>query len=237
MYCGEVNVKHDALPAFISTAEALQIKGLTETVRLNKNFFFLKSYTKYLFFKFLQAEATTTSSSIPTKVSTPAPSVSTSSPRSRTQRNVSRTSYKLESEDSSDERPAPPPQTQTQKRAAQRSITPQAISAAKRIKNQDPLEAAEPTQEIIPDKSEEPEFIDLPIETMPTKSEPEYADDSAEVEEGGDQEASYVEDDSYGDMKYDESYFTENDESKPGVSGFNENYTTEGDTSAQEAQG
>jgi len=37
MYCGEVNVKQDALPAFISTAESLQIKGLTDVSRKKKN--------------------------------------------------------------------------------------------------------------------------------------------------------------------------------------------------------
>lgn len=126
----------------------------------------------------------------------------------------------------------PPPQSQ--KRVAQRSITPQA-PALKRIKNVDPLEATEPEPETIesPEKSSEPEYIDLPIETLPTKSEPEYADESAEMEN---EEATYVEDDAYGDMKYDESYFTENDESKAGVSGFTESYT-DNDASTTEAQG
>lgn len=165
------------------------------------------------------------------------------------QRNQSRTSYKLESEDSSDDRPAPmvihqqvQPQA-TQKRVAQRSITPQSAPAIKRVKNIDPLEASEPMQHqiqqesVIPDKGDA-EFIDLPIETIPTKSEPEYADDTAEVVEAAEQEPSYVEDDSYGEMKYDETYFTENDESasKPGVSGF-ATESFEGDQSATEAQG
>lgn len=143
----------------------------------------------------------------------------------------------MESEDSSDDRP----QFQTAKRPAPRSITPQATPTVKRVKQHvDPLEAPEPsTKDKASEKVvEESEFIDLPIETIPTKSEPEYADESTEVETGDQEgEASYVEDDTYGEIKYDESYFTENDESvaKSGVSGFGESF--EGDQSTTEAQG
>jgi hypothetical protein len=41
----------------------------------------------------------------------------------------------------------------------------------------------------------------------------------------------------YGEEKYEESYFTEGDADKAGVSGFSETYATEGDQSATEAQG
>lgn len=155
----------------------------------------------------------------------------------------------------------------SQKRpAGQRSIS---SAQAKRIKTQtvvsvqqnDPLEAVGATETTTlqavqsvasaADKSDH-EFIDLPID-LPTKSEPDYSN----AEDAGDVDAAvedtYVEDDSYGDMKYDESYFTENEDqnatggaaatsvttSTPAIKQqFGEaSYTESGDQSGAEAQG
>jgi hypothetical protein len=134
--------------------------------------------------------------------------------------------------------------TQSGKRPIARSSITQ-IAAPKRIKmaqqqeSADPLD--EPEHEIVTPQhlkvTESTEFIDLPIESthLNPKTEPEYVEDTQEIETEQDDDQ-YVEDVTYGEEKYDESYFTEGDD-KAGVSGFSETYATEGDQSATEAQG
>lgn len=152
--------------------------------------------------------------------------------------------FKIESEGSSDEKQTMTivQTSQPAKRIARQSLT---AAAPKRVKitqaqeSSDPLD--EPEHEIVTPQhlkvSETTEFIDLPIEAtqLNPKTEPEYVEDTQEIETEQDDDQ-YVEDVTYGEEKYDESYFTEGDD-KAGVSGFSETYATEGDQSATEAQG
>lgn len=59
----------------------------------------------------------------------------------------------------------------------------------------------------------ETEYIEMPMSIdLPAKSEPDYADETAEIDHGEHDSTTYVEDESYAEMRYDETYFTENED-------------------------
>lgn len=196
-----------------------------------------------------QTATATTSAASPAKeviTSTPLPDTI---PRTRARVVARPQAFKIESEGSSDEKQTVSlVQSQSAKRVARHVVS----AAPKRIKIQqtnishtidtnDPLDA--PDSEMMSPQqlkvSETTEFIDLPIESssLNPKTEPEYVEDAQEIETAEQDDDTYVEDVTYGEEKYDETYFTEGDETKAGVSGFSETYQTEGDQSATEAQG
>lgn len=141
-------------------------------------------------------------------------------------------------------------QQQSVKRVAPRQ-TIVAAAAPKRIKIQpippapvqeqqpDPLDASEleslNPQEI---KTSDTAEFEMPMESsqLTAKPEPEYEDMQETDNNDQDDEGNYVEDDTYGGgdtTKYEESYFTEGDDTKAGVSGFMDSYSREDQTDAQ----
>lgn len=225
IYCGEVNVKNEALSTFISTAESLQIKGLTDNETPAK----------------VEQASTVLSPQIITmsapQQQTPAPVIRQQITRSAPIKRVSRHSA-VESEDSStDNNPAPTVV------ASKRIIAPKPVIQSKRIKisaastpTQSPAIAttskkAPPQPDPLTMKTEEV-MIEMPSMELAAEDEEEETA-TEEVTQG----ESMIEDDTYGEMKYDESYFTENEtENKAAATSYQVDQST-GDVTHADNQG
>lgn len=210
VYCGEVNIKNEALSTFISTAESLQIKGLTDN----------------------DSPKSELTEVMPTQIMldpSPAPVAPTVTPaRTAPQRAIRQKQQitrieKMESEDSEAEERVPV--------LTKRQSSAKSTAAAKRMKTTSAstpvVKRAQPIISVKP----EPVLIDLPMEHLETAEET-VEHEPIETEEP--QESLIEEEEQYSEIKYDDTtYFTENEDNKTGMS----SYQSAAEVSASDAQG